>query len=91
MKMAAAEKNWFQEAESKKQIELMESDTRNFQISLGDQIRLMHTSDIAVADNYWEGTMPITKRKRSYRLIEKYFYEVSMDYGRFGDCRMPNE
>lgn len=64
MKMVASDKNWFQEAESKKMIDLMESDTRNFQISLSDQIRLMHTSDIAVADNYWEGTMPITKKNR---------------------------
>ena len=64
MKMVASEKNWFQEAESKKLIEMMEADTSNFQISLSDQIRLMHTSDISVADNYWEGTMPITKRNR---------------------------
>ena len=58
------EKNIFQTEATKKMINLIDNDSRASPVSLSEQLRLMQSSDIAVADNYWEGTMPRTKKIR---------------------------
>ena len=61
---AVVEKNIFQIDATKKMIQLIDSDSTATPVSLSEQLRLMQSTDIAVADNYWEGTMPRTKKIR---------------------------
>ena len=42
----------------------MESSPVNFKVSLADQLKLMKATDVSLADNYWEGTLPRTRRNR---------------------------
>jgi hypothetical protein len=65
LRMDTAEKNFFQEDSTKRMMNMIEADTRVPKVSLADQLRLMQSTDIAMADNYWEGTMPRTKKIRS--------------------------
>ena len=58
------EENIFQSEDTKKLMILIDSDSRSQPVSLSEQLRLMQTTDIALADNYWEGTMPRTKKIR---------------------------
>ena len=64
LKMEVAEKNFFQSDSTKKMLNLIEADTTAFPVSLENKLRFMQKTDISVADNYWEGTLPRTKKIR---------------------------
>ena len=63
--MDASEKNFFQTDATKKMMAMIETDTRAPPVSLSNQLRFMQNTDIALADNYWEGTMPRTQKIRT--------------------------
>lgn len=56
--------SFFQSESTKKTLQLLEDGPANFKISLGDQLKLMKSVDVSLADNYWEATLPRTKRER---------------------------
>ena len=56
--------NIFRDETTKQTLELLEDGPTNFKVALPDQLKLMKATDIALADNYWEGTLPKTTRNR---------------------------
>ena len=64
LKAEVAEKSFFQMEETKNMVDLFETDVRAPAISLSEQLQLMQNTDIAVADNYFDGTLSKTKKMR---------------------------
>ena len=64
LSMSSKTVNIFREEHTKQMLELLEEGPTKFKVALPDQLKLMKATDISLADNYWEGTLPKTTRNR---------------------------